>query len=179
VTYFADTQEVEAVFGELFDRFLASADGAATSETASALPVCAVLDLRLSEPDATLTVDFAARTVSTGPADEASVQLEIEASTLHDVLLERLDPVQLSRAFEEGRAAIEGAPEALVGCVRVGGLLARQYPATLRELGRSDLLETPEPPRAAVWGSEGPNRLVIGKRRPWQRQSPRPRAAAT
>lgn len=168
MSYFADTREVGDVFRALFEQFLGSEDGEAVAELATALPVCAVLELHLTDPGAPFAIDFAARTVSRDPAQEASVRLEIEASTLHDVLLGRLDPVQLSRAFEEDRAAIEGAPEALVGCIRVAGLLATHYPAVLQGLGRSDLLETPRPPNGAVWSSEGPPKLVIGKRRPWQ-----------
>lgn len=169
MSYFADTCEVEVVFRALFEQFLGSEDGEGVAALATALPVCAVLELHLTDPDVPFAIDFAARTVSRDPAQEASVRLEIEASTLHDVLLGRLDPVQLSRAFEEERAAIEGAPEALVGCIRVAGLLASHYPAVLQGLGRSELLETPRPPNGAVWSSEGPPKLVIGKRRRWQR----------
>lgn len=177
MSYFADSAEVETVFGGLFVRFLASEDGERTAELARALPVCAVLEIHLSDPDAVFAVDFAARTVLPAPPEEASVRLAVEASTLHDVLLERLDPVQLSRVFEEDRAALDGAPEALVGCIRVAGLLAQHYPAALDEQGRPDLLTTPVPRRGIVWQSDGPPKLVIGKRRPWQR--PKCEAAST
>lgn len=175
MSYFRDSSEVESIYVAFIERFLESSDGERALEASSALTVPAVLNLHLTSPDATLSVDLAERSVVPAAAPEASVQLEIEASALHDILLDRLDPVQISRLFEEDRAAIEGRPEALTGLIKLVGLLARHYPESLAEQRREDLLATPEPPRSTVWRSEGPPKLMIGRRRPWQR----PKVSAT
>ncbi len=169
MTYFRDAEEATSVFTLCLARFFASEDGEHVSGVARALPVPPVLELHLTNPAATLSIDFGGRRVALGPAAESSVRLEIEAGVLHDVLLERLDPVQISRPFEEDRALLEGAPEALCGFIAVAGRLPKHYVASLAEQGRDDLLELPAPPRSTVWLTEGPPRLVIGKRRPWQR----------
>lgn len=169
MSYFCDAQEATAVYSTFLERFLSSPDGERVSELVATLPGPPVLELRLTEPEVVLSCDFSERRVVAGPAENPSVQLEIEASTLHDVFLERLDPVQLSRPFEEDRAALVGTPEALVGLIGMAGILASHYPESLEEQGRSDLLETPRPPNADIWGSDGPPRRVIGARRPWQR----------
>jgi hypothetical protein len=167
---FRDAEEVSSLLvGGCFERLFASDDGPRVAGLASSLPVAPVLELRLTDPEAILSVDFATGTVVHAPAADASIQLEIEASVLHDILLERLSPVQISRPFEEDRAVIEGRPEALLGLVRVAGLLAKHYAASLVESGRRDLLELPAPPKGEVWQSDRPPKLVIGKRRPWQR----------
>jgi hypothetical protein len=180
MSYFADGQEVRTVLTALFERFLASADGELVRERVAALPSRPVLDLYVKAPDAVLSVDFDSRTVSHEAAPDASVRLEVEADVLHDVLLERLDPVQISRPFEEDRAAIDGTPEALVGLIRVAGLLPPHYRACLVELGRADLLDTPAPANGVIWHSDGPPKRVIGARRPWMRERKgRAQAAST
>jgi hypothetical protein len=177
MTYFHDSREIGHLLTAVFERFFASEDGVRVRELASSLPVSPVLSLYVTRPDATLSIDLGEGRVSAGSAAEASVRLEIEADVLHDVLLERLDPVQLSRPFEEDRAVIEGAPEALLALIRVAGMLPPFYRQTLAELGLAELLEMPAPETATIWTSEGPPRRVIGRRRPWQR--PLPRAAPT
>jgi hypothetical protein len=178
MSYFADGDEVRALFTALFERFLGSEDGAHVRRQAAELSSPAILDLYVKAPDAVLSVDLGAGSVSHEPAADAAVRLEVEADVLHDVLLERLDPVQISRPFEEDRAVIEGTPEALVGLVRVAGLLPPQYRACLVELGRGDLLAAPAPENGVIWHSEGPPKRVIGARRPWQRAKGRERAVS-
>jgi hypothetical protein len=169
MSIFTNASEVEAVFAACCRRFLASADGAAAAAAAGGLDSPVVV-LRFTHPDATLSIDLAGRTVSAGAADEPAAQLEVEADAVHDVLLGRLGPVQISRLFEEDRAVVEGTPEALRFLLTLAGSLASHYPETLRELGRVDLLELPAPELEEVWESTGPPKRVIGKRRPWQRQ---------
>ena len=169
MTYFRDSDEVRTVVGGILERFLASADGERVAEHARELPAPTVLELYVTRPDAAFAVDFAARTVGAISPGGSSVRLEIEADVLHDICLERLDPVQISRPFEEDRAAMEGEPEALRALVLVAGLVPRHYRAGLTALGRSDLLDPPEPERGTIWSSAGPPKRVIGRRRPWQR----------
>jgi hypothetical protein len=166
---FANRDETVAIFRGCFERYLASEEAAGISEVARSLAVAPVLELHLTHPQAVLSIDFGARTVVEQRSADAAVRLEIEATALHDILLERLDPVQISRVFEEGRATAEGAPEALVALIRVSGGIARCYRPHLESCGRSDLLRLPEPAHATVWQAEGPPRRVIGTRRPWQR----------
>lgn len=173
MSYFADGDEVRFLLRSLFERFLTSADGALVRERLAELPSRPVLDLYVTSPDAILSIDFGSGSITHEPTTDASVRLEVEADVLHDVLLERLDPVQISRPFEEDRAVIDGTPEALVGLIRVAGLLPPHYRASLLELDRSDLLETPQPETAVIWHSEGPPKRVIGHRRPWQRVAQR------
>jgi hypothetical protein len=178
MSYFADGDEVRALLTGLFERFLASADGELVRGQVAELPSRPVLDLYVKAPDAVLSIDLASASITHEPAADASIRLEVEADVVHDVLLERLDPVQISRPFEEDRAVIDGTPEALVGLVRVAGLLPPHYRACLLELGRADLLDTPAPENGVIWHSEGPPKRVIGHRRPWQRaKTPRPATA--
>lgn len=171
MSYFTDGDEVRLLLTALFERFLGSKDGELVRQRAAELPSRAILDLYVKAPDAVLSIDLDAGSITHDPAADASIRLEVEADVLHDVLLERLDPVQISRPFEEDRAVIEGTPEALVGLVRVAGLLPPHYRACLAEQGRAELLETPEPEIGVIWHSDGPPKRVIGARRPWQRAS--------
>jgi hypothetical protein len=134
-----------------------------------ALSEPAVLELHLTDPDVTLSLDLFERTLLEGPAEHATVWLSLEASTLHDILLDRLDAVQISRPFEEERGSISGRPEALAALIPLVEPLADHYRAGLAEQAREDLLATSEPPQAIVWQSEVPLRPLIGRRRPWQR----------
>jgi hypothetical protein len=88
------------------------------------------------------------------------------------VLLDRLDPVQLSRLYETGRLAFSGAARDLAALIMLAGPMQPHYPASLARRGREDLLSTPMPPTKVAWGSPeealSPRR-VIGRRRAWQR----------
>jgi hypothetical protein len=169
MSVFADRHEAVALIGGAIERYLSTEEAAEIAVVAASLSVAPVLELHLTDPATVLSIDFAARTVAEGRAREAAVRLQIPVSALHDVLLERLDPVQISRLFEEERAVAEGAPEALAALVRVSGGIARAYRPLLEASGRTDLLELPESPSGVIWQAEGPPRAVIGRRRPWQR----------
>lgn len=178
MSYFRDSKELEGLLIRFLTSFLESAKGDQASKATQALSAPAVLELHLTDPDVTLSLDLHERTLLSGPAEDATVRLSLEASTLHDVLLDRLDPVQISRPFEEERGSISGRPEALAGLIPLVEPLADHYRTSLADQGREDLLATPEPPQAIVWQSEAPVKPLIGQRRPWQRPKPASRAGS-
>jgi hypothetical protein len=128
-----------------------------------------VLELTLRDPDVVLHVDVAARAVADGSAEHAAARIAIHADDLHDLLLERLGPVEISRLVEEQRLHLVGGPRALAAALVLAGRIQPHYAESLRERGREALLETPPPATGVVWESEEPPPPVFGVRRPWQR----------
>ena len=175
---FADGRDLEDELLAFLAAFLGSDDGRRACESARALGERARLVLRTVEPEAVVSVDFFGAAAQQGAIEDANVEIEIEAAALHDLLMGRLDPVQLSRLYETDRLTFAGGATDLAALVALAGALQPHYPASLRRRNRTDLLETPMPERHAVWSSEpgDPARQVIGVRRPWQR--PRRSAAA-
>jgi hypothetical protein len=175
---FADARDLEEELLAFLAAFLGSDDGRRACDAARALGDRARLVLRTVEPEAVISVDFFAAAAQPGSIEDPNVELEIEAAALHDLLLGRLDPVQISRLYETDRLVFAGGATDLAALVALAGALQPHYPASLERRGRTDLLETPEPERHAVWSSEPgePAPQVIGARRPWQR--PRRSAAA-
>jgi hypothetical protein len=172
VSYYASTDDLQRELVAFLTAFLGSDDGARATEAARALEGGATLALRVLDPDADVSVDFASGRVLLGAADDADVEIEIEADALHDILLERLDAVQISRLYETDRVRFRGSPQHLGGLIVLAGPLGPCYRASLAERGRDDLLGTPPPPTKIEWGSPdealAPKR-VIGRRRAWQR----------
>jgi hypothetical protein len=178
MSYYASSQELEQEIVAFLEGFFASGDGQRAAEQARALGDSAVLVLHLVDPDAVVSVDFFAGTVSLGVVESADVEIEMEADALHDILLDRLDPVQTSRLYETDRVRFSGASEHLAALIVLAGPLAPHYAASLQRRGREDLLATPLPPTKVAWGDPAEAlspRPMIGKRRPWQRPK---RAAA-
>jgi hypothetical protein len=171
VSVFTDGAEVTEVLTAFLGAFLSSEDGARACESARALGDSARLSLRTIDPDAHVSVDFFAGTAAAGPIDDANVEITLHASDLHDLLLARLDPVQISRLYETDRLTFAGAATDLAALVVLAGALQPHYPATLRRLEREDLLDTPMPERHTVWttGPDAPPKAVINSRRSWQR----------
>jgi hypothetical protein len=171
VSAYRDGAELTDALTAFLGDFLASKDGARACEAARALGDSARLTLRTLDPDAEVSVDFFAGTAATGPIDGANVEIELEADDLHDLLLGRLDPVQISRLYETERLTFAGAATDLAALVVLAGALQPHYPASLRRRGRDDLLATPLPERHAVWtmGPDAAPRAVINSRRSWQR----------
>jgi hypothetical protein len=157
------------------ERFLGSPEGAAAAELAADFDGPAVIELTLHDPDLILHVDVGERAVHDGPAAEPAARLAIRAADLHDLLLERLGPVEISRLVEEKRAHLEGGPPALMASLLLAARIQPHYAASLRERGREELLATPAPQTGVMWQSEEPPPPVFGVRRPWQR----PKGAAT
>jgi hypothetical protein len=171
MSVFADGAELTEVLSAFLGDFLASEDGASAREAARSLGDHARLTLHTLDPGAQVSADFFAGTVVAGPIDDPNVEIELEADDLHDLLLGRLDAVQISRLYETDRLSFAGAATDLAALVMLAGALQPCYPATLRRLGREDLLGTPMPERHAVWtsGRDDPPRAVINSRRTWQR----------
>jgi hypothetical protein len=177
MSHFADTAELERELVAFLSAFLGSEDGARASEAARALGDQARLVLRISDPDAVVSVDFFEHSVSLDVAANANIEIALEADALHDILLGRMDPVQISRLYETDRLTFSGAATDLAALIVLAGPLQPHYPASLERRGRRDLLGTPFPERQAVWttGPDVPPREIISSRRPWQRPK---RAAA-
>jgi hypothetical protein len=176
MSVYADGEELTAQLIAFLEGFLASEDGARACDAARALGAQARLTVRTVDPVAEVSVDFFARGVSAGPMDDANVEIELEADALHDLLLGRLDPVQISRLYETGRLTFAGAATDLAALIVLAGPLQPHYPESLQRRGRDDLLSTPPPETGTVWttGPDDPPREIISTRRTWQR----PRRAA-
>lgn len=159
MSYFASGQDLEGELIATLERFLASGEHHGPS-----------LLLRTRDPDAVVAVDFGSDQVGAADTDRADVVLELDAEALHDILLNRLDPVQISRLYETGRVAFTGSAEHLAALILLAGRLQPHYEASLRERGRADLLGTPAPPTKVTWGDPAePLRPLLHNRRPWQR----------
>lgn len=172
--YFANGQELHDELAAALDAFFASPDGELARERVRDLADSAILTLHVVEPEATITIDFLAGSVSSAHHADADVEIQLEADALHDVLLERLDPVQISRLYETDLLAFSGEARNLAGLITLAGPLSRFYTESLERRGRDDLLTTPLPETKVAWLDEGPYREVIGKRRPWQRAKAAP-----
>ena len=177
MSVFRDADDLREELLAFLRRFLSSPDGAAVAAQAAALEAPAVLELRVSDPDVTVHVDLAARVVVDGPAPAPGAVAAFVADDLHQVLLDQLGPIELSRLAEEDRLALVGPPPALAAVFMVAGRIQPHYAASLRERGRDDLLATPPPVTAEIWRSAVPPAPVFGVRRPWQR--PKGTAAAS
>jgi hypothetical protein len=172
VSYYATTEELEQELEAFLSAFLASDDGTRAADAARQVGDSAILTLRLLDPDAVVSVDFLARTLVLGPVEGADVEVEMEADALHDLLLDRLGPVEISRLYETDRVRFTGGTTQLAGLVLAAGPLQPYYERSLEARGRTDLLETPAPETPIVWGdpseATSPPQL-IGRRRRWQR----------
>jgi hypothetical protein len=183
MSYYADAQDVERQLTATVSTFVGSPEGHdAIDRLLEAGTKTAALTLRLSDLDLTLSFDFTTGAVSVAPpADGPAVEIEMPSDVLHDLLLDRLDPVQIARLYETDMVRFRGDVAHLGAMVMLGGPLSRHYIATLQAGGRDDLLGTPSPPTQIVWGDPqeaiSPPRM-IGERRPWQRRRRQDRSAS-
>ena len=149
-------------------RFLDSDDGAQAAAGLAIVEGPAILEITIVEPDAVVHADLKARTVHPGPADDPTARIRITATGFHDLLLDRLGPVEISRLFEEDDLELEGPPMALAGLLMVSDQLSAHYAASLAERGRDDLLDSPAPEIGGIWETDVTPPRVFGVRRPWQ-----------
>jgi len=169
-SYFATGQDLERVLVGCLETFLQSVAGHGAVLAARESGDSATLELRLVDPDATLSVDFIAGRVAAEAAEAPDVEIEMGANDLHDVLLERMGPVQISQLYETDRLRFRGSAQHLAALIVLAAPLAPCYRETLTRDGRQDLLDIPAPPASFEWGSpDDPIKRVIGRRRPWQR----------
>jgi hypothetical protein len=168
---YADGAELERELEAFLTAFLASEEGTAACAAARSLGEQARLVLRTVDPAAVVSVDFFAAEVASGAFGDANVEIELPADGLHDLLLGRLDPVQISRLYETDQLVFSGSATDLAALVVLAGVLQPYYPESLRRRGRDDLLATPAPERHGVWtsGADAQPRAVINSRRTWQR----------
>lgn len=164
----ASAEELRDDITACLERFAASPEGAAAATVAEGLGDGLQVELAFHDPDLVLSLDVASGTVSEGPAAEAVVRVLLPAADMHDLLLERLGPVEISRLVEEERLHLSGSPPALCAAVLLCAQLQPHYEASLRERGRGHLLDTPVPETGVVWESATKPPPVFGVRRPWQ-----------
>lgn len=169
--------ELESVLVRFLTDFVDSADGERVSQRVRDLTAEGSFVVRTREPSVEVTVDVLQRTVTRGGAGSAAARAQLHAEDLHNLMLDRLGPVEISRLSEIGRIAIEGEPDTLAALVMIAAVAQPYYPASLERSGRHDLLETPAPPVGGVWHGDGPPPRLIETRRPWQRRAAAPLAA--
>ena len=165
---YSTSDELEEELMAFLTRFLASADGATVEGGLAMIDGPAVLELIVRDPDVVVHANLKNRTVAAGWADDASARVRITAAGLHNLLLDRLGPVEISRLLEEGDLALEGPPPALAGLLLVAEPLRVHYEASLVERGRDDLLASPLPEIGGIWETDVTPPRVFGIRRPWQ-----------
>jgi len=171
MSHFADARDLEGELIAFLAAYLASSDGARARDVARGMGERAGLVLRTLDPQTVLSVDLLEGSVAPGAIEDPNLEVELEADALHDILLGRLDPVQISRLVETNRLVFSGAASDLAALVALAGPLAPHYPASLERRGRQDLLDTPRPESSAVWttGPDAPMPEIINERRSWQR----------
>jgi hypothetical protein len=168
VTPWADAAELQADVTALFTRFAATPEGAVAASIARTLGEGLGIELTLHDPDVVLRLDIATGRVAAGPCEGAAVRVALPAADLHDLLLDRLGPVEISRLVEEQRLHLTGSPPVLCAAVALVARLQPHYEASLRERGRGHLLDTPRPAIGEIWESAEKPAAMFGIRRPWQ-----------
>lgn len=169
MSHFATAEELQAELGAFLREFVGSETGRRAADAAREAGLTGPLVLRTVNPAAAVWLDVSEGRVEAAPDGEPVVELELEADDLHDLLLNRLGPVEISQLYETDRVRFAGPPEALGALAILAGQLQPFYPESLARRGRQDLLDTPARPTRTLWDVDGPPREVIGKRRPWQR----------
>jgi hypothetical protein len=169
VTPWTSSSELRGDLQGFLGRYLRSADGDEAAALATEFNGNPVLEITFHDPDLVVHVDIAARSLVDGPAADPAVRLSIRAADLHDLLLERLGPVEISRLVEEKHLHLVGPPRALAASVVLAARLQPHYAPSLVERGRADLLDTPMPATGEIWESELAPTPIYGVRRPWQR----------
>jgi hypothetical protein len=170
MTYFADAQDLQTELKAFLEDFVRSPAAERACRVARDDGLGRVLALRTNNPSTAVRLDIVGRRVMTAAEkDTAGVDLELEADDLHDLLLNRLGPVEISQLYETDGVQFAGRPEALAAVAVLAGELQPFYPAGLTKRGRADLLQTPERHTRVFWEVSGPPKEVIGRRRPWQR----------
>ncbi len=164
----ASAEELREDLTACLERFAASPEGVAAATVARGLGDGLRVELEFHDPDLVLQLDVANGTVSEGRYADAVVRVSLPAADMHDLLLERLGPVEISRLVEEDRLHLTGSPPALCAAVLLVAQLQPHYAASLRDRGRERLLETPAPETGVVWESATKPPPIFGVRRPWQ-----------
>lgn len=173
------SDELEAVLVAFLTDFVASQACDRVAPRARELTADGSFVVRTREPEVEVTVDILQRSVTRGGVAAPAAHVELDATDLHNLMLDRLGPVEISQLNETGKIAVEGKPDTLAALVMIAAVAQPHYPASLERIGRHDLLDTPAPPTAGTWHVEGPLPRLIETRRPWQRGGGRPARANT
>ena len=163
-----DADELQDDVAAFVARFAATPEGAAAAALAGALGEGLGIELTLYDPDVVLRLDVASGVIARGAWEDAAVRVALPARDMHDLLLDRLGPIEISRLVEEGRLHLKGSPQVLCAAVAAVALLQPHYEASLRERGREHLLATPPPVTREIWESAEKPPAMFGVRRPWQ-----------
>jgi hypothetical protein len=164
----SDADELQEDVTAFVAHFAATPEGAAAAAVAAALGEGLGIELTLYDPDVVLRLDVASGTITRGGWEDAAVRVALPAGDMHDLLLDRLGPVEISRLVEEGRLHLKGSPQVLCAAVAAVARLQPHYEASLRGRGREQLLATPAPVTRAIWESAEKPPAMFGVRRPWQ-----------
>lgn len=169
MTIFASGRELRSEIVSFVSDFLESDPGKQIVQRARSFAESVTLTLQTRDPETTVSVDFVSGEILQAATDAADVHVEIYGDDLHNLMMDRLGPVEISQLSETGRLQVSGTPEALAALVLIATEAQPYYPSSLRRRGRVDLLDTSSPPSATVWGIDGPPPPLIESRRPWQR----------
>lgn len=170
MSYFENSAEVQGELEAFLTDFVNSDEGIRAAQAAATSEHGGVLVLRTINPASVVSLDIPRRLVAGEVTFDAVVELEFEADDLHDILLNRLGPVEISQLYETDCVGFAGRPEALGAVAILAGQAQPFYPDSLTRRGRQDLLSTPARPVGVTWQVSGPPKEIIGKRRPWQRE---------
>ena len=163
-----DAAELQEDVAAFVARFAATSEGVALASIAAALGEGLGIELTLYDPDVVLQLDVANGAITRGASEDAAVRVALPAGDMHDLLLDRLGPIEISRLVEEGRLHLKGSPQVLCAAVAAVARLQPHYEASLRERGREHLLATPAPLTRELWESAEKPPAMFGVRRPWQ-----------
>ena len=163
-----DADELQEDVTAFVARFAATPEGVAAAVIAAALGDGLGIELTLYDPDVVLQLDVASGVITRGAWEDAAVRVALPAGDMHDLLLDRLGSIEISRLVEEGRLHLKGSPQALCAAVAAVARLQPHYEASLRERGREHLLATPVPVAREIWQSADRPPAMFGVRRPWQ-----------
>ena len=164
----SDADELQEDITAFVARFAATSEGVALAAIAAALGERLGIELSLYDPDVVLQLDVASGVITRGAWEDAAVRVALPAGDMHDLLLDRLGPIEISRLVEEGRLHLKGSPQVLCAAVAAVARLQPHYEASLCERGREHLLETPAPVTREIWESAETPPAMFGVRRPWQ-----------
>ena len=164
----SDADELQEDVTAFVARFVATPEGVAAAAIAAALGEGLGIELTLYDPDVVFQLDVASGIITRGAREGAAVRVALPAGDMHDLLLDRLGPVEISRLVEEGRLHLKGSPQVLCAAVAAVARLQPHYEASLRERGREHLLATPRPITREIWASAEKSPAMFGVRRPWQ-----------
>jgi hypothetical protein len=151
MSLFSSADDLEAELLPALRAFLGSPAGEQASAGVAELDAGSVMVLRVSDPEATFWLDFAAGEAGSGERDAAAAQLAIDADSVHHLGMNQLAAVQVARGIEERRIDATGSFELMLLLLRSLAALGDVWRDTLRAHVRDDLLSAPAPAEAEIF----------------------------